>query len=429
MHTTLIVLTVAALWLGAKATQYLQSRDYWTLYLRLSTLQHWFLIPVIITIWSLLCYDLVVQYPPSFTSEFRFPIAVFFILGSLVCLLSYVLPTYQSRGYMRLRWKAWTGPSRTGIPAGLVAYIGDRRDWEILDILARGAVVQHHVEMFSYLPSHPHRGLIVPDPTDLLKARVAADREGDHTWVPHSDVKEGLFQPVLADQPVSLLWGEHIGFNRRCSRGIISVPRCFLASWPKFASGLDGRSICLACGILARNKGLDPTSLICNLHSNTRFRIFEENSVFWPRPAKTLRSLYRREFEKVFSNLGLVYVTAATELALLFADAPIEVAEDWLLGELEHQDIKLNNLAYELDADADSLRRLYRGHYAVMLVSLSAHRIGVRVRPEMLVYDALCKNEGASPCAWETSEKIQERRQHELEALGPGVLHLIEAAV
>jgi len=30
MHITLIVLTVTALWLGAKATQYLQSRDYWT---------------------------------------------------------------------------------------------------------------------------------------------------------------------------------------------------------------------------------------------------------------------------------------------------------------------------------------------------------------------------------------------------------------
>lgn len=159
------------------------------------------------------------------------------------------------------------------------------------------------------------------------------------------------------------------------------------------------------------------------------YRNFEQNSVFWPYPAKTLRSLFRRECRHYFSSLGDAFVTVATELALLLTDAPVGVAEDWLDARLEHQDLELNNEAYVLGAQRQELELLYRGQYAAMLVSLSAHRVGVRIRPEMLVYEAACKRVGAILGTWAMSADMETRRQRELEVLGPRVVPLIEAVV
>jgi len=343
-------------------------------------------------------------------------------------LLGYALPAHHNRGYLRLRWKAWSGPSRTGIRAELVPYIGDRRDWETLHALTEGRVVRHPVERVSAL-SFFSRRLIVSDITDLLVARAAADQEENSIWVPRSDARQGLYQPILPDEPVSLLWGEQIGFQRRCSRGIISTPKKLLSPWPELAGGVDASGLCLACGILARNKGLRPASLICNLQTKHAFGAFEQNSAFWPLPAKTLRSLFRAECERFYSDLGPAFVNVAIELALLLTDAPVEVAEDWLDAQLEHQDIELNNEAYALGASTQDLELLYRGQYAAMLVSLSAHRVGVRIRPEMLVFHAVCRSEGVTPGAWATSTDMENRRQRELAALGRKVTDLVDAVV
>lgn len=411
-----------------RVTEYLESQRFWTPRLRISAVRHWFLLPAIFVIWNLLFYELVFQYPAPLSS-FEVPIAAIFIAGTFIIVLSYALPVYHSRVYLRLRWKAWTGPSRTSIAANLVPYIGDRRDWETLDTLARGKVVAHPVERFSRNPFTFRRHLIASDPTDLLKTRTITDQREGQLWTTHSDVKQCIFQPVLANQSVSLLWGERIGFQPRCSRGIISVPTHLFATSPTLYGGLDARGVCLACGILSRNKGLNPASFACNLRSKGSIGAFEENSVFWPRPAKTLRSFFHREFDIYFGLLGPAFVIVATELALLLTDAPLEVTEDWLEGQLEHQDLELNNEAYRLGADPVELGRLYRGHYATMLVSLSAHRIGVRTRPELLVYEATCKSEGVELSAWVMSTSMQERKQRELGELGPRALHLVEAIV
>ena len=82
----------------------------------------------------------------------------------------------------------------------------------------------------------------------------------------------------------------------------------------------------------------------------------------------------------------------AAELALLLTDAPIEVVEDWLDGRMEHQVSRST-----AHAGPEDLDRLYRGHCAaIVVVSLSARRIGVRVRPEILVYEAMCGSEGVA---------------------------------
>ena len=92
-------------------------------------------------------------------------------------------------------------------------------------------------------------------------------------------IKDDVFQPTLPGRPASLLWGEQIGFARRCSRGIIAVPQELLGPWPTIA-GIDGRGIHLACGVLTRNKRLDASSLICNLSAERTLAAFEEHSVF-----------------------------------------------------------------------------------------------------------------------------------------------------
>lgn len=346
-------------------------------------------------------------------------------------LIEYAIPFREYCMYQGLRWKAWTGPSRTAIPPTLHQYIGDQRDWRALSRSVANVSV-HPVEQFARLFS-VFGSRIFTDPTDLLRARAALDQESGSVWIARSPNKAGVYQPVSSDETVSLLWGEKLGFIRRCSRGIISVPRSLLLDWPKLDAGFDGRPICLAYGILARNKGLHPARLICNLERKNSFREFEEHSVFWPRPAKTLRGFYRAEFGRTFSLLGPAYITAATELALLLTDIPPDLINDWLDAQMEHQDLPLNNHISDSGASPEDLERLYRGHYATMLISLSVHHMGLRIRPELLVYDAVCRLEGIAaqdlPSAWWTAPDIVARRNEEMQLLGPQVIGLIDAII
>ena len=422
----LAVALILAIWSFSKATEYFEIHHFWTLRLRLSTIEHWLTIPSTLIAWTILANAFLFHFPLHL-NHFKLSISLIYATGTFVGFLGYVLPVYHSRLYLRLRWKAWGGPSRTGIKAELVPYVGDQRDWETLEALVEGKPIIHPIERFSRRSFFSRRRLITSDITTLLLARATADHQHDTLWVPQSNARQGVFQPVLPGEPASLLWGEHIGFQRRCSRGIISVPRPLLSPCPKLADAVDARGLCLATGILARNKGLHPTSFICNLANN--IQKFEQNNIFWPYPAKTLRSLFRKECQHYYSDLGHVFVTVATELALLLTEAPVEVAEDWLDARLEHQDLMLNNKAYALGAQPQELELLYKGQYAAMLVSLGAHSIGIRIRPEVLVYKAICRRLGVNPGTWTMSADMESRSQLELETLGPRVVHLIEAVV
>ena len=447
MLLSAVLFSSIAVVLARKVLHILEKRNYWTLCLRLSLIYEYFLIPfyslllcsVLELCWSLplnterhqdssthvLCSVLPVcsELPQEILSLQTLWRVVASILA---CCVSgfYSWDLISSREYRKLRWLAWSGPSRTGIPSALVCYIGDKEDWETLEssLATRQA---HPVEAYVKYVS-PFNAGVASDPTDLLKARAA---ENDNSWVSKSGEKRFVYRPSQPDQPVSLLWGECSGFRARCSRGIIAVPRGLLKVWPRLGQGVDSRPICLAHGILARNKGLEPASLVCNLEKKLSFRIFEENSAFWPRPSKTLRGLYREEFGRAFSLLGNPFVTAATELALLLADVPAPLIEDWLRGRMDHQDLELNQKAADSGASIQDLARLYRGHYAAMLVSLSLHRHGLRLRPELLVYDALCASEGVEKPVWAREPWAIQSKEEELTQFGSCVRALVDAIV
>ena len=405
---------------------YLEDRRFWTLRLRVALAYEYVIIP-----YSLLVLLFVVaQIWGMFATNVRLNQILWRTSTLAVAMSAFALIFHHlqvNRPYRRLRWKAWTGPSRTGIPPTYASYVGDSEDWLALHS-STGSIKPHPVERFAKIATPFSVGL-ESDPTDLLKARAALDDENESMWIPRSEAKSGIYRPISASQSLSLLWGPKLKFRERCSRGIISVPRTLLTVNPKLHEGLDGRPICLAFAILARNKGLEPSSLVFNLEVKGAFRLFEEGSLFWPRPSKTLRGYYRNVFEHTFSLLGASFVTAATELALLIADIPAEVFEDWLDGAMEQQDIGLNHQAAENGASPADLTRLYRGQYAAMLVSLSLHRQGRRKRPEILVYDAVCDlyHEQRSP--WSIKPDISLRRAEELKQYRQSVKSLVQAVI
>lgn len=424
MMLILVIVSTIAIWISWRLLIILEKRDHWTLRLRLALTYEYILVPYIFGILILVLKvcrvvsSIFLQHQQVFWQSLTVALAC----GACIYLVWHL---NESRAYRRLRWKAWTGPSRTGIPPALVGYLGSKEDWVALEA-SMSPIAPHPVEKFIKLASISSAG-IASDPTDLLKARAHIDSENETLWIPRSDNRSLVYQPISPDQSASLLWGAVSGFQARCSRGIIAIPRTLLTSSPRLKGGLDGRPVCLAYAIVARNKGLEPASLICSLEKKGLFRIFEENSLFWPRPSKTLRSRYREEIAQTFSLLGASFVTAVTELALLLADVPATLIEDWLNGCMEHQDVTLNREAADSGASSTDLARLYRGHYAAMLVSLSLHQSGLRLRPELLVYDAVCAAEGVERPAWAAAPWAEKRRKEEDEQCGSNVIRLIEA--
>jgi hypothetical protein len=107
------------------------------------------------------------------------------VIGAVFIMsIDLALRAFETRHYLRLRWKAWTGPSRTGISPAMVGYIGNLEDWATLLAWA-GNIQQHPVERFagSFLGKS---NVIVEDPTDLLRIRAVLDQEGNSSWTPQS---------------------------------------------------------------------------------------------------------------------------------------------------------------------------------------------------------------------------------------------------
>jgi hypothetical protein len=124
-----------------------------------------------------------------------------------------------------------------------------------------------------------------------------------------------------------------------------------------------------------------------------------------------------------------MFVCAATELALILADADDTAVRDWLEGRMEHQDIDLNHAAARMGASEDELDRLYRGHYAAMLVSLSVHRIGRRTRPELMVFHRMCQKEEVNIPAWALQQEMVDRKVREKLNAGGDIDALVEAVI
>lgn len=353
--------------------------------------------------------------------------------ASSLAVFRYAWPAWRNRHYCSNRWAAWTGPSRTGIDATLVPLIEGTDPWQFLskDV---PVMKQHPVEIrLAIFRSN----LITDDPTDILKAKkrfidTLSEKQPDEksqapirSLVP--DDKTGLYAPIHPDKSASLLWGSHIGFAPRVSRAILAVPQRLLQSSPLTSSGHNGQPVCLAHGILGRNKGLQPHTFILGLNTGR----LEEKCVQWPHPSKVLRTYYREEMNASYGVLGSAFVDAATELALLLADSSHCLIEDWLSLHMEHQDHALNNQLARLGASDEELMVLYRLSYAAMLVSLSAHRKGRKWRPEVKLFTAYWKKcgEGEMP-AWMSQAAVVDRVGKEESGAGDTDLDaLIEAVL
>ncbi|KAG1857110.1 hypothetical protein F4604DRAFT_2039688 [Suillus subluteus] len=349
--------------------------------------------------------------------------------ASSLAVFRYAWPAWRNRHYCSNRWAAWTGPSRTGIHASLVPLIEGNDPWPILSKnipVMRRHPVDIHLPIFK-------SNLIIDDVTDILKAkkRLVTEKQPDEKsktpkklLVP--DDKTGLYAPIHPEKSASLLWGSHIGFTPRVSRGILAVPQRLLRPPPFTSSGHDGQPVCLAHGILARNKGLEPHTFILGLNPGT----LEEKCVQWPRPSKVLRTYYREEMNAAYGGLGPIFVDVATELALLLADSSHSLIEDWLSLRMEHQDLVLNNQLARLGASDEELKVLYRLSYAAMLVSLSAHRKGRKWRPEIKLFTAYWKKCKGEVPAWMGEAAVVERIGKEESGAGDTDLDaLIEAVL
>lgn len=342
------------------------------------------------------------------------------VLG-LLCtgIYSYITPAWADVQYMRTRWAAWSGMSRTAIAPPLVPHLPQTREgWE--KVASEYPVKMNPVEKVPAWWIFRARG-IRADPTTLLSAKAragltypqAAPPKAAHGR-PSRNFPANTYRPIVPSTAASLLWGEQISFSRRVSQAITSLPPPYLSSSPSLPRGVPAQGLVLAFGILARNKGLAPATLVCNLTSQSSLRVFEDYSAWYPRPAKTLRSYFQQEMESAFGKLGPAYVSAATELALILADVPSAIVLEWLGHNLEHQDLALNIRAEELGATEEELSRIYRGHYAAKLVSLNRYQGGQGLRPEMLVFDAMCRREGVEIPEWAMGEEMAERRRREL---------------
>ncbi|KAI5815179.1 hypothetical protein BZA77DRAFT_248940 [Pyronema omphalodes] len=399
----------------------MENEGYWTLRFRLALYEPYCCASLFIAISTSFGWLLTTL---PFEEPFKLRLLFFYI--SIISIFSFFYIRKQGRSltFYHLRYLSWTGPSRTSIPSNLLHLLGNPQDWRQLQLSFRISPVYPSDFQLSLLAPHG----IHADPTDILKY-LSAIRNPEALLVTPG-ARAGVYHPHHISKPVSLLWGSHLGFSPRCSRAIISVPRRYLTQFPMTPHGFDARPICLAYGILGRNKGPSPKTLVCGLlDSLTAMREFEENSAFWPRPAKTLRGYYSKVFQETFKVLGSEFVCMATELALLIADAGDDVVGDWLMGRMEQQDLELNWEVEKLGASDEELERFYRGQYAAMLVGLSVHKIGRRKRPELLVFERLCEKEGVEVPKWASGPEMRERREAELMDAGGNIEALIRSLV
>ncbi|THU95927.1 hypothetical protein K435DRAFT_859018 [Dendrothele bispora CBS 962.96] len=450
-----------------------EAEGFWTLRFRVAMYEHIWWTGIAVSLAASLG-SMVVSFLAGNTGE-SLGIITLATASSLI-VFRYAWPAWRNRHYCLNRWMAWTGPSRTGIESKLVCYIGGPQDWRALD--TRLTVSRPHpVERRLWLFRDRHQSqLIISDPTDLLREALKLDSSNENCSTneaspspviekrsqrglesntnpqafgpssvfsfisdrspvessERSDALEskkppdGVYAPIVPDQSVSLLWGIKLGFSPRASRGILAIPSRLLTSHPRSEGDHDGKALCLAHGILARNKGLAPSSFIFRKPALDMKKL-EEKSFQWPRPSKVLRSYYKKEMKDMYGALGDGYVACATELALLLADTHPNVVTDWLRANLEHQDIQLNRQIAELGASEDELKLLYQLSYAVMLVSLSsyrsAHTGGCDLRPELSVFRAYLlhvegKEESELP-SWMNDDQLKSRLTDEREGVDP----------
>ncbi|KAJ9650045.1 hypothetical protein H2198_010633 [Neophaeococcomyces mojaviensis] len=244
----------------------------------------------------------------------------------------------------------------------------------------------------------------------------------------------GVYHNAQKDSDtVSILWGRQQGFLPRVSRAVASMPIGLLKSSPTTIDGYDGKGLTNAMGILGRNKGLEPWTLIFK-HDATISSHMESASTWAPRPAKVLRSFYKVTLKSQYGGLGDDYVNATVELALIMSDMPHWAINRWLCTGLEHQSLEVNKLLAEEilpsaseDEKVAALSAHYQSSYVAMIVSLNymdskmkhylqSMHVSLR-RPEILCTGILLKKRGHAEPSWWNKEAVARLRVQEAASL------------
>ncbi|KAF8233844.1 hypothetical protein L208DRAFT_1395035 [Tricholoma matsutake] len=334
-----------------------------------------------------------------------------------IAIVRYTIPAWRNKPYVKTRWLSWTGVSRTAIKVAFGTVVGDADWWR--QLAARAPPASRRI----VLPSDEWGWAINPppgvsaDPTALLTQSLLDDnKEASELPLASCIYDDGYHH---AGGAVSLLWGPDIGFRPRLSRAINSVPRSLTDSRPITNGGYKGEGLCLAMGILGRNKGLRPFLLVFD-HKDTRKKqrgiVFksdmsitahlENTSIWYPRPSKVLRSYYEKEIVEQFGGLGDDYVGAATELAVLLLDCSPSAVVKWLSLGLDQQSLEVNmrmsgrhSRQHDTVATPAQLQTLYRASYTSMILSLNYFTSdppdGNFVRPDLICFALLWLAEGA----------------------------------
>jgi hypothetical protein len=406
-----------------------ESSSRWTFRFRLALFEHWWWTVVSVLLLASLSMN-TLAFASGTSGEAVSVLAL--SSATFLAVVRYMLPAWQQRHYILTRWWAWTGDSRTSIPRDKAGLCGDAEAWK--------QVVRANKAKLSQLQQTPSDvygwrlwpvGGIPYDPTDILN--VVGDSQIKLIDSEKGATCVGLYHNADATSgQVSLKWGQQQEFRRVISRAVSSMPLGLLQSRPTTVDGYDGQGLAKAMGILGRNKGLQPWKLIFQMDSSISVKM--ENSSTWtPRPAKVLRSFYKKTLEGQYGGLGSDFVAASVELALLMADMPYWAIDDWLKAGLEHQLLDTNCfLASEVlstvspEERSAALAAHYESSYVSMIISLNNmdehmkekpnHGI-ILNRPDIMCLGLLLKARGFKEPSWWNRADVTQMRLDQISSL------------
>ena len=399
-----------------------ESSNYWTFRFRIARIEHWWWTIVSATLLVSLVL-IILSFLAGNTNEAISILAL--STATFLTIVQYMIPAWRSRQFLENRWLAWTGSSRTSIQASKAVFCGDKVQWARL-------VRELHLSDTQFTPSdwygwrlRPVKG-IAEDPTDILR-NVNTDHSKELGCEIRIPARFIYSTGENNTNSMSLLWGRHQGFRKRVSRATSSMPNNLLQSRPFTVDGYVGDGLCLAMGILGRNKGLQPKNLVFNT-SRAVSTSMEEFGTWAPRPNKVLRSYYASTLKAQYSGLGQAYVDAATELALLMMGVPPRAIAAWLKADMEQQLIASNGEIAEADSDnrLKELEANYESSYVSMIISLnymnkrmdaqSADKKWAQ-RPDFICTGLLLKARGAMEPLWWNKPSVIDARNAQINAL------------
>lgn len=378
---------------------YLEGEGMWTIRLSLVTIERYIFASGAIAIVTALVLDFA-----ALSQGQDVDATVLFLSVEVGVFLSTVMiPAMLTHKLRVLVYKAWTGPSRTACDYTQSRKSLSDEHWQRVVVTTERMGPQYSTE-FNLQPARWILGRRRKTWADVsaIVAEVIAAECSPVCFDSRGSIVEGLrfkyYPNVPGVEKVSILWGGQrcTLFQPRVSRAIFALDEHVIHDSFSRGSIFKDRYTTIAKGVLGRNKGLQPWRMLFRT-SFEKVGENEELSPHRPRPSKTGVLKQRQAMQKDFGGLGVSYVNAATELALLCEDIAPQTLCAWLDAEHEHQDLDWSwKMNHHNPALVDTM---YKLQYAVMLLSLncgtSPKIVNVALRPEATVLVIwLCSQHG-----------------------------------